>query len=81
MNKRHAKRWANTHAALIIDSAMTSGFPWEYGFSDKDTDKIIDALEGIKTSLHRKGLYVEDPEILRPVDKGWRNRNERIQAR
>jgi hypothetical protein len=44
-------------------------------------DKIIDALEGIKTSLHRKGLYVEDPEILRPVDKGWRNRNERIQAR
>jgi hypothetical protein len=68
MNKRHAKRWANTHAALIIDCALGGGFPWSEGFSDEDTKKICEAFEEIKISLHKRGLYEDDPDIPRPVE-------------
>ena len=68
MDKKHAKRWAYTHVAMILDAAITSGFPLDYEFSDEDTDKIVDALEEIKVSLHRRGLYVDDPDIPRFVD-------------
>jgi hypothetical protein len=68
MDKRHAKRWANTNAAAVIDSAMGKGWPWGEGFSDEDTEKICDALEEVIVTLRRRGLNEDDPEIPRPVD-------------
>jgi hypothetical protein len=68
MDKRHAKRWANTHAAVVIDSAMGAGWPWGAGFSDEDTEKICDALNEVIATLRRRGLYEDDSEIPRPVD-------------
>lgn len=65
MNKRHAKRWANTHAAIIIESALGCGFPWESGFSDEDTEKICKAFEEVIATLRSRGLYTDDPDIPR----------------
>jgi hypothetical protein len=70
MNKRHAKRWANTNAAIILDSAMGEGFPWYEGFSDADTEKLSGALEEIIVMLRNRGLNEDDPEIPRPFESG-----------
>jgi hypothetical protein len=54
-----AKRWACTHAAIILETAMDGGFPRHA--NPEIEEELRKALESVRNELIQRGLHVSDP--------------------
>lgn len=61
--KRHAKRWAYTHTALVIEYALNEGWIYHKGYCREAADKLYDAVWEIVQYLKKYGLLADDPVI------------------
>ena len=68
IGKQRSRRWACTHAGLVLENAMASGWPHEYleeaGWGQSDIDSVCEKLEETIQDLFSRGLMEIDEKFF-----------------